>query len=401
MGGPPPDAEDFPPPPPMPPPAGPLTQAGKAVADALERQSVWGWQGLRVVEVPACGPQPAQRWEIQEGFLPKTGYFFANPVPLAPGSKPNLSPSPVEAKASHFMQTVPWEAAACNPGPLARGVDPQTRLENQLAVFNVSAAPGTVPTLNGTSTGTRYHIKPNYKGGSIDLVIDKGTQLPVEVTRYGFNQQPRYHSTFLMLQTHVSGQQFWFAQAVANPNAAMAPPPMDQGGPGRPPHGGPPRHEPPELLKWIMDRIHPMVLPGGYDRGPVRRVQNVPFFAVTMAFSDGLNPVTLFVARLPHDMPMDQVTARVKQRLDGPGSPVGGNHAMRQVDNWLVIAAGELDRSVLDQVLDKAAHRLQMIVSGHGGGGPISRLRHRLWNRLNQPDGQGPPPQQQPPKYAP
>ncbi|MEO7995669.1 MAG: hypothetical protein ABI743_14815, partial [bacterium] len=80
-------------------------------------------------------------------------------------------------------------------------------------------------------------------------------------------------------------------------------------------------------------------------------------------------PVMVLLARLPDDADRAAVDQRVQARIARDQAQWPGHVAYRQVNNWLVIAGGELSPEALNAVLDRSQKRLTEKGDHHGERG--------------------------------
>lgn len=346
----------------------PLSPEAGEVAKAILQRGTIRWQGERLIELHLPGAQP-RTWMVRDGVEPgqPIGRYYTTEA--VSGTQLQAIPAGgLPAEDVYGPLGLPWFEALLNQRPiLGQRLQPGQHFERQLQHFEITSL-GEVTT--GARKGTAYRIAPRYPGGYVELVVDAKSGLPVQVERYSRNGVLRFRTRYQQLESAIDARQFWFAAAVRSPQSArrlphgslLQPPPAEPGGPERPLLGR-------GIASQIFARLHPQVaekfLPPGFHPGPREILQVEPFPLLSVTYTDGLNPLTMYVARLPKGMASRPLLQRIQTRLtEGPyAMPAPWQTAMK--DNWLLVAVGELDEPLLERALARAEFRLARL-AGEG-----------------------------------
>jgi len=266
------------------------------------------------------------------------------------------------------------------------------RLEERAATLKVTKAPQAASILSGTLRGDAYLVEPTYTGGKLKVVVDRHSGLPVEVERVGVNGQIKYRTRYRTILANVPDGAFWFVDALAHPDQVK---PLEALGPmGHPPRGERLRHhlrggglplpvdELPPLLLRAVNRFKQGVLPESFHLEPVRHlVSREPMPTVHFVLSDGLNPISIVAIRCPRGMNMREAERRAWNRLNQRTQQSGTPAALKRHNNWLLIATGEVDQTMLEGLAERATEGL----------GELQGLLARQEQTKGHPPPGGPP----------
>lgn len=349
-----------------------LSTEARLILAALEKQRTTRWQGERVLTVYGAKPGTDQRWIFRDGVEPQQGkgpaYFITKPKALSAEGAPQFR-AQIAAADTMGLPDVPWFAEPSQGSLMERfSPPPHQRLEGALRHLQITPL-GTQVADGSKRSGKAFRLRsPVVQGGYVELVLDDQLGLPLQVVRYGLDGSLRFRSSYRQLEAGISDAQFWFAPAVKSPGETIRGLGPLRGRLGVTPEQAERRRG---FLDTLLPRLHergPLArLPAGYEPAGKDLLQLDPFPIVTSTFSDGLNPITLFVARLPQGMARQEHAERLQARLsDGPHA-LRGNWKIHVRENWILLATGELEDQILEEALVGLEQRLDGGLVGQRG----------------------------------